>query len=169
MVTSNWGTGRFLEDKESRQKLVDLMPQALRDEYLGYKFVGKEAAFPGRVFVVYTLSRGQPTNLDIVTLGHLIVNTMVGPVAHATSEGQGNYPIGIVPSKWRGRDVFLQVPQEFIFKWKGKETEQGVEFAPHYALLVKTRSRVDEQIELHSYCETLNDFRARFPGVPIRY
>jgi hypothetical protein len=160
---------RFLDDKESRQELVNRMPDALRAEYQSYKFVGKEAAFPGRVLVVYTLKGGVPANLDIVTLRHLTVDQVSGPMAAASSEGQGVYYIGMVPSKWRGRDLFLQLPLEFIFKWKGKESGEGVEFAPHYAILVKTRSRWDEKIEGHTYCATFNDFRERFPGVRVAY
>lgn len=167
METSKFG--RFLDDKDSRQELVNRMPPALRAEYQAYKFVAKEAAFPGRVLVVYTLAGGKPTNLDIITLRHLTVDEMHGPMTWATSEGQGDYPIGMVPAKWRGRDLFLQLPLEFIFKWKGKESKAGVEFAPHYAILVKTQSRWDEKIDGHTYCATFNDFRERFPGVRLAY
>lgn len=160
---------RFLDDKASRQALVDRMPPGLRAEYQAYKLVTKEAAFPGRVLVVYTLEGGAPTNLDIITLHHLTVDQMSGPMAAASSEGQGVYYVGMVPTKWRGRDLFLQLPLEFIFKWKGKESNEGVEFAPHYAILVKTRSRWDEKIDGHTYCATFNDFRERFPGVRVTY
>lgn len=160
---------RFLDDNESRQELLCRMPPALRAEYQSYRLVTKEAAFPGRVLVVYTLKGGQPTNLDIVTLRHLTVDQTNGPLTFATSEGQGDYPIGMVPSKWRGRDLFLQLPLEFIFKWKGKESGNDVNFVSHYAILIKSRSRWDERIDGDTYCATLNDFRERFPGVPVRY
>lgn len=161
--------GKFLDDKQSREELVNRMPSALRAEYQSYKFVGKEAAFPGRVLVVYTIEDGKPVNLDIVTLRHLTVDQVSGPMAAASSEGQGEYYIGMVPTKWRGRDLFMQLPLEFIFKWKGKESQEGVNFASHYAILVKSRSRWDEKVEGHTYCATLNDFRERFPEVPVRY
>lgn len=169
MEVSKGVFGKFLDDKDSRQELINRMPCGLREEYLSYKFVAKEAAFPGRVLVAYTMKGRQPTDLDIITLRYLSVTHPDGPVAYATSEGQGEYTIGMVPTKWRGRDLFMQLPLEFIFKWKGKESNTGVEFAPHYAILVKTRSRWDEKIEGHTYAVTLNDFRERFPGVPIRY
>jgi hypothetical protein len=159
----------FLDDKESRRQLLYMMPQELRDEYNSYKFVAKEAAFPGRVLVVYTLENGRPVNLDIVTLLALTVGQESGPISYASSEGQGSYPIGMVPTKWRGRDLFVQLPLEFIFKWRGKEVDEGVNFAPCYAILIKTKSRWDEWIEGHTYCATLNDFRERFPAVPVRY
>lgn len=161
--------GRFLDDKQSREEPVKQMPDKLREEYQAYRFVAKEAAFPGRVLVVYTLKCGEPTDIDIITLRHLTVDQMHGPMTWATSEGQGDYPIGMVPSKWRGRELFVQLPLEFIFKWKGKESNAGIEFTSHFAILIKTRSRWDERIESHTYCATLNDFRERFPGVRVTY
>ncbi len=169
MVTTKERFDKFLDDSASRKALIDQMLPALREEYQSYRFVGKEAAFPGRVLVVYTLEGLRPVHIDMITLSCLTIGQESGPLAYAASEGQGEYPIGMVPTKWRGRDLFLQLPLEFIFKWKGKTGPRGVEFASHYAILIKARSRVDEQIESHTYCETLNDFRARFPGVPIRY
>lgn len=160
---------RFLDDKASRQELINRMPPALRAEYLNYRFTGKEAAFTGRVLVAYTLEKGRPTNVDLITLRHLTMERGEGPVTHASSGSQGEYPIGMVPTKWRGRDLFFQLPLEFIFRWRGKATNAGVNFGPVYAILIRTRSRVDEQIEGHSYCETLNDFRARFPADTVRY
>lgn len=145
------------------------MPSALRAEYQSYRFVAKEAAFPGRVMAVYTLQKGLPVNIDVITLRHLTVDQTRGPMTLATSEGQGDYPIGMVPTKWRGRDLFMQLPQEFIFKWKGKESDSGIEFTSHFAILLKTRSRWDEWIDGHTQCATLNDFRERFPGVRVTY
>ena len=160
---------RFLDDNESRQALVNRIPLPLREEYLAYRFVAKEAAFPGRVLVVYTIQNGQPVNLDVVTLRHLTVDQESGPMTYATSGGQGDYPIGMVPTKWRGRDLFMQLPLEFIFKWKGKEAGLGVDFASHFAILIKSRGRWDEKKEGDTYCVTLNDFRERFPGVRVTY
>jgi len=165
MATNNY---TFMDDKQSREALVQAMAKPLRDEYLGYKFVKKEAGFPGRVLIVYTLRGGVPVNFDRVLLMNLGVD-QEGPIIYASSEGQGVYHIGSVPMKWRGREVFFQVPQTFELKWRGRTSEKGVEFSPLYAVLVKTRSRVDEQIDEHTYCETLNEFRARFPGIPMRY
>lgn len=160
---------KFLDDNQSREALINRMPPGQRDEYLSYKFLAKEAAFPGRVLVVYTLEGGEPKNIDVVTLWGMTVTRTQGPQALASSEGQGEYVIGVVPSKWRGRDLFMQIPLEFIFKWKGKESYTGVEFAPQYAILTKSRSKWSERIDGHTYCATLNDFRERFPGVPVRY
>lgn len=162
-------TSRYLDDKESRAALVDLMDPKLRSEYNSYRWVTKESGFPGRVLVLYTLREGWPTDIDVITLRAISIDSN-GPVIWAASEGQGDYAIEAVPVKWRGRDVFFQVPQEFIFKWKGKFTPKvGVEFAPHFAVLIKTRSKEMDQVDGHTYCATYNDFLSRFPKVAIAY
>ena len=169
MVTSSKYSGRFLDDKESWAALVDGMEQGLRSEFNRYGFAKKQSGFPGRVLVVYKLRNHQPEVLDKITL-KVITLQIGGPVVSARSDGQGDYPITTTPSKWRGLDLFLYVPQNFIFKWVGKYLEgDDVEFAPHYAIIIKTRTREDEQVEGHVYCATLNEFRERFPGVPVRY
>ena len=169
MVTSSKYSGRFLDDKESWAALVDGMGHELRAEFNRYGFAKKQSGFPGRVLVVYKLQANKPVVLDQITLKSILVQH-TGPVVSARSGGQGDYPITTTPSKWRGLDLFLYAPQNFIFKWVGKYLEgDDVEFAPHYAIIIKTRTREDEQIEGHTYCATLNEFRERFPGVPVRY
>ncbi len=159
----------FLDDKRSRAALIAEMPKALRDEYNSYGWTVKEAGFPGRVLVVYTLRAREPTDLDIITLWDFRVGED-GPELWAASDDQGKFLIGAIPMKWRGRDVFFQIPQEFIFKWRGKPMPNaGVEFAAHFAILIRTRSKESDQVEGATYCATLNDFRARFPKVQIKY
>lgn len=161
-------TSRFLDDKESRVALVDQMQPKLRSEYQSFGWVTKETGFPGRVFIAYTLLQGQPTNIEVITLRAISLSGE-GPVIWAASEGQGEYAIEPVPVKWRGRDIFFQVPQEFIFKWRGKLSGTRLEFGPHFAVLIKTRSKELEQVEGHTYCPTYNDFRDRFPKVHVKY
>jgi hypothetical protein len=40
----------------------------------------------------------------------------------------------------RGRGLFFQLPLEFVFKWKGKDPQSGVNFASQFAILVKSES-----------------------------
>lgn len=161
-------TSRFFDDKESRAALIEAMAPTLRAEYQSFRWVTKEAGFPGRVFIAYTLKGEQPVNIELITLRAISLDSK-GPVIWASSEGQGEYAIESVPVKWRGREVFFQVPQEFIFKWRGKQTGARIEFGPHFAVLIKTRSKELEQVEGHTYCPTYNDFRDRFPKVAVSY
>lgn len=163
-------SGRFLEDRESLDALVNCMHPSERDEYKSYGALEILAGFPNRQLVVYTLKCGAPVDILKVKLGNLQVIDYAGPTVEAFC-GSDRYIIGVVPAKlFRDRDLFLQIPQRFEFKWKGKVADNGgVQFAPHYAILTKTRSKVFHQVESHTYCETLNQFRERFPEVPVRY
>lgn len=161
--------GRFLDDRESLEAIVRGMPAADRATYESYGALVKEAVFPNRKLVVYTLLDGRPQNISMLTAGDLSLDRINGPVATVSDE-KGSEKVSVTPTRWRGRDLFLQVPQHFEVKWTGKSVgKERVEFVPHFALLFKARSKEFHQVEGHTYCATLNKFRERFPEVPLRY
>lgn len=161
--------GRFLDDRESLEAIVKAMPPADRDVYEQYGALVKEAVFPNRKLVVYTLLDGRPQNISMPTVGDLSLDRINGPVATISDE-KGSEKVSVTPTRWRGRDLFLQVPQHFELKWTGKAAGEGVvHFVPSYALLFKTRSKEFHQVEGHTYCATLNKFRERWPDVTLRY
>ena len=152
-------TGQFLDDAQSLRALVEQMNPADLGEYQSYGALGLESAFPNRRMVVYTLRAGRPDNVEVLDFGDIWVTRADGPKIWISE-----VPFTCVPERWRGRDLFLHVPQNFVLKWKGKQTSRGrVEFVPHYAVLIKTRSKEIHQVEGHTYCVTLNKFRERFP------
>jgi hypothetical protein len=162
-------TRSFLDDKESFDAIIQTLPPPLLEEYRGYGALSLEAVFPNRVMVVYTLEGGSPKDVEILKFGDISVTRIGGPRVEIADQ-KGTLEVGLVPTRWRGRDVFLHVPQNFTFKWKGKRTpEKGVTFVPHYAILIKSRSREHLQVDGHTYCVTLNQFSERFPGVNARY
>lgn len=166
---ANANTRTFLDDKESFEAIVDTLEPALLAEYRSYEALSLEAVFPNRVMVAYRLVKGAPTDMSILTFGDISVTRHIGPV-FALSDGTNDFEVGLKPMKWKDLDLFLQVPQNFIFKWKGKRATRGdVQFIPHYAILIKTRSKEHVQIENHAYCVTLNNFKERFPNVDVRY
>lgn len=159
----------FLDDKESLEAIVEAMPPHARGEYQAYGALTLESVFPNRILVVYTLKKGEPTEVEVVRCGDLTLTRLQGPRAEMSSRGR-HMEVGVEPVKWFDRDVYFHVPQNFIFKWKGKRTaDKGVQFVPHYAVLIKTKSRDHLQLEGHTYCVTLNRFRERFPEVDVRY
>lgn len=159
--------GRFLDDRESLEAIVATLPKEEFDVYQSFGALTLESAFQGRRFVCYQLDKGRPTRLLTVTTGEFWVHSQDG--AFAAVSGMPHPQLGTLPQKVPDHDIFLQIPQNFILKWKGKTTPKGLQFAPHYAVLIKTRSREHLQVDGHSYCVTLNKFRERFPEVPIRY
>ncbi len=161
--------GRFLDDRESLVAIVNSMPPGHREVYDQYGALVKEAVFPNRKLVVYTLLDGRPQNISMLTVGDISLDRINGPVATISDE-KGSEKVSVTPTRWRGRDLFLQVPQHFELKWTGKAAGEGVvHFLPSYALLFKTKSKEFHQVEGHTYVVTLNRFRERWPSVPLRY
>lgn len=177
MVTKNETAGwsregfaeYFMDDKESARELVAKMPADDRAQYHAFKFLRKFSAFPNRVLAVYTLRAQKPVNVGLVRFSTLGVDEN-GPFTTGLDACGEAQKITAIPSWWMNRDIFFQLPQTFEFSLKGKRSGiTGIEFAPHFAILVKTRSRPDENTEGHTQCMTFNDFRASFPDIRIRY
>lgn len=164
-------TKTFLEDRESLQALVESIPEPLRREYISYTYMGMESAFPGRKFVVFTLRKGKPSDTEILTFGPMRMSALGGPTIEVYSERRPDpRVVGMIPDKVPGRDVFLHVPQKFEFKWKGKRiARDGVNFAPHYAVLIKSGSKPQTRVDDQTYCVRLNQFHEMFPGLDIGY
>lgn len=161
--------GRFLDDAASLRALVEQMPRGAQQEYKEFKALDLESGFPNRRMVVYTLDGTEPVNISKLLLGDMEMTRAGGPSITITDE-QGTVQVGVSPKKWRDRHLFLHIPQNFIFKWKGKDTgAKGVHFVPHYAILIKTRSKEHHQIDGDTYCATWNKFAERFPDVTITY
>jgi hypothetical protein len=161
--------GRFLTDAQSLEALIEQMPPRLKQEYTALRALSLESGFPNRRMVVYTLRNGLPSDICMLLLGDMEMTRIGGPTITVTDD-KGPTTLSVRPMKWRDRDLFLHIPQNFIFKWKGKRTAaQEVQYLPHYAVLIKTRSKEHQQVEGDTYCVTLNNFRERFPTVPVRY
>lgn len=162
-------TKTFLDDRQSLEALIAMMPAAERAEYLSYKCLSMESAFPGRRMIVYTLRGGKPTEIEMITFGALMVDWDHGPNLMVESTG-GKTHVLTVPKRFRPRELFLHIPQNFTLKYKGRrDSPTSVQFVTHFAVLIKTRSKEIHQVEGHTYMVTLNKFRERFPDLPVRY
>lgn len=170
MPASPTASGKtFLDDAASLQALIEQMPADELQAYQAFKSRSMKTGFPGRKFVVYTLRGGVPTDLEVLTLGDFSVDPFLGPVVQVRFDG-GVMAVGLVPQRFKEREVFLHVPQTFELKWKGKRQPGGTaQFVPQYALLVKTASRANLALDGHTYCVRWNEFAERFPEVPLRY
>lgn len=160
---------KFLGDAESFEALIGCMLSDDRRVYLAYKALYLESAFPNRQMVVYTLEGGEPCNVTRVSFGGMTLSEVDGLVVEV-AVGSKRMRLGPVPAMLPGRDLFMQVPQHFELKWKGKYLDSGaLQFTPHYAVLIKTRSKEFQQVDGDTYCATLNKFRERFPDLQTRY
>lgn len=170
LTTTAKNSKTFLDDRESLQAIIESMPDVNeRQVYKDFKGLSLESGFPNRKFVVYTLRSGIPDEVEILTLGELSMDPYKGPVVIVHS-GAYEMSVKLIPSRFKDRDLFLHVPQSFELKWRGKRKKADeVQFVPHYALLIKTRSKPHMQIEGHTYCVRLNQFNEMYPGMSIRY
>ena len=160
----------YLTDRQSFDALVEQMPHRERVDFLTYKFLTKESTFPGRALVVYTLRNGRPVDVEVVKFGELAIGLKESPTARYHYKGRPQVATP-VPSRLADREVFLMVPQVFEVKWAGREHQGDLEFHLHYAVLIKTRSRPELQIEGHTYCVALNRFLNLYPhlGDEVRF
>ena len=148
--------GRFLDDGLSLAALIDMLSPSTRDVYDTFRALSLESGFPNRRMIVYTLADGVPVNRSMLLLGEMEMNRNEGPTITVEDEA-GAVIVGVTPIKWRDRDLFLHIPQNFDFKWKGKDAgEKGVQFVSHYAVLIKTRSKEHLQVDGDTYCVTLH-------------
>lgn len=162
-------TKTFLDDPQSLAALIEAMPESERAEYKSYGALTLESAFPGRKMVAYTLGPSGPTDIEVISFGDFRVDWDTGP-SFEVFDARGTTQMLAVPKRLRPREVFLQVPQTFTLKYKGRQdSKTAVAFVSHYAVLVKTRSKEIHQVPGHTYCGTLNNFRTRFPDLKLRY
>lgn len=159
----------FLDDAQSLQALINMMPEPEQTEYRSYGALALESAFPGRKMVIYTLVGNIPSDIEIITFGEFKVDWDMGP-SFEVADRLGKTQMLAVPKRLRPRDVFLHVPQSFTLKYKGRQTPaHGVGFVSQYAVLIKTRSKDIHQVSGHTYCVALNKFHERFPDLKVRY
>ena len=148
--------GRFLDDGLSLAALIDMLSPSTRDVYDTFRALSLESGFPNRRMIVYTLADGVPVNRSMLLLGEMEMNRNDGPTITVEDEA-GAVIVGVTPIKWRDRDLFLHIPQNFDFKWKGKDAgAKGMQFVSHYAVLIKTRSKEHLQVDGDTYCVTLH-------------
>lgn len=153
----------ILTDAQSLRELINFMPPHLAEEYLEYRSLTMDSAFPGRVLVVYTLQGGEPDQIDLVKFGEIEVRVQTPPSIRVTFKGRQQL-ITPIPTKLGDRDVFLSVPQNFVFRWGGQKVDGRLDFRPHYAILVKTRSKDDRKVDGDTYCTNLKRFKEMYPA-----
>lgn len=170
-MATDANTKTFMEDRESFHALLDCLPAPERALYDSMESRALEAGFPGRKLVAYTLQAGRPVDVETLTFGAMRMSAVGGPSIELRSDKHSQeLTIGMVPLKLPGKALFIQVPQKFEFKWKGKRGGSGgVNFAPHYAVLIRSQSKPHLKADGDTFCVRLNEFRELFPDIKIGY
>lgn len=153
---------RHLTDKQSMEAIIEGMPQRDRIDFLSMKWLSMEPAFPGRKMVVYTLRDGRPQDIEVISFGEIAVGIKEEPTVRIIYRNTDQL-LTVTPQRLAKREIFLSIPQNFIFRWAGQEINGGLEFRAQYAVLIKSRSRDALSIEGHTYCLTLKRFLEAYP------
>lgn len=161
-------------DRSTLLALQAQMPPVQRAQYLEYKCLELESTFPGRRFVVFTLRDGEPYNLEEFLVTAFFYPRGGEPEVEYRFQDDGQFHhgrIGMVPSRFSHREVFLSIPQKFEFRWGGLTVDGKLSFQPHFGLLIKTRHKLMHRVDGATYCITLKRFQAEFPeqGDRVRY
>jgi hypothetical protein len=163
-----------LTDREALRELVQRMPPRERQEYDDYACLELESAFPGRRMIVFDLKNGEPWNIEDFLFTTFMYPAGGEPCAEYRFQGDGRFEsgrVGMVPSRYANREVFLSIPQKFEFRWGGRRAGDHVSFHPHFGLLIKTRHKLLHRVDGTTYCVSLKRFQSEFPAFAdhVRY
>lgn len=166
----------YLNDSESFADLESrIEPEALA-RYRSFKQLKIEAAFLGRVYVIYTptgLNKDR-THRPPQILGQIVVKAFrcdatQGCTAVIEDCGTGALQtIGYVPQLCFGYGFFISIPPFSKLRWDARiEPGRGVLRSMSFGLLFKTQTRAEFYSAGCVMVETPNSFRRLYPNVPL--
>lgn len=163
-----------LTDREALRELVARMPRSEHKAYDDMMCLELEPAFPGRRMVVFDLRNGAPWNIEDFAFTAFAYPPGAEPYAEYRYQADGKFRagrVGMTPSRFSNREVFLSIPQRFEFRWGGRRAGDHVSFQPQFGLLIKTQHKLLHRIDDATYCVTLKRFQADFPefAAHVRY
>lgn len=166
----------YLSDDESIQDLISrIEPQQQRDLFNSFKHLRWEAAFVGRIYVVYT-----PMGLDADKghrppriLGQIVVKgfrcdaqTGCQIVIEDCLTGK-QMTVGYVPELCFDYGFFVSVPPYTKIRWDATPKDGEIRRSMTFGLMFKTRSRADYYSAGAVMAETPNRFRQLYPHEPL--
>lgn len=157
---------QILSDSASLQALIAEMPPIQQEQYNDYRCLEMESSFPGRRLIVFDLHDDEPRNIEEIYITDFFYTRGASPEAEYRFQHDGRFKlarIGVVPTRFAHREVFLSIPQRFEFRWGGRTVDGQVSFRPHFGLLIKTRHKLVHRVEGATYCVSLKRFQAEFP------
>lgn len=154
--------------------LLDLEAHIRGDDRAVFRAYGHlriEAAFIGRLFVVY-----KPTGLnksgahkdpEVLTTLRVVdfrADADTGCQVRLSDLTSGEeMTVDHVPRRVFHYDLFMQVPPLLKLRWSARVVDGSVSRNLAFAVLVKTKNRSDFYSARNTYCETPNRFRDLFP------
>lgn len=161
----------YLSDAENLASLVSSMPVEDQEAFNFFGHLRAEAAFNGRLFIIYRpsglnpdKSHKAPEVLTTVRFGDFKCESSLGAFARVVDVTTGQTQIiNHIPSRLFHYPIFVAIPPMCKVRWNARVVNGRTLRTLTYSLLVKARNRSDFFSFGNTYCETPNDFRALFP------
>lgn len=161
----------YLSDSENLSNLVTDMPAEEQTAFNSFGHLRAEAAFNGRLFILYRPSGLNPDKThkapEVLTTARFVdfkCDSAGGAVAKVVDVTTGqSQVVNHVPTRLFHYPIFVSIPPMCKVRWNARVVDGKTTRTLTYSLLVKARNRSDFFSFGNTYCETPNDFRALFP------
>ena len=134
---------KYLNDKETFERLISRMPEEQRKEYEALSFHRVETAFTNRRFIVYKMDRNDPVQLMTLKVNDFACDDTEGCTTELEIVGTGEtFVVGHMPTKVPGQPIFLSIPvKPNLIYAIPEENHPEVSHSLAFPLLVRTKSR----------------------------
>ena len=163
---------KYLSEEENLADLEAGIASADKPEYESFRHMKIEAAFIGRVFVLYRLQKtgddgATPDVVCKVRVRGFQAEARKGCTAAVERLDTGEVQmIGHTPARLFGLPIFVSVPPFQRIRYDGVQKAGGLIRSMSFALLFKQRSRSDYSIGC-LLADTPNKFRKQYPQVDL--
>ena len=166
---------QYLGDAESLKDLESRMMSPDREIYEGFKHLRVEAAFLGRVYIVYkpTGLTSENTHRPPEILAQIKVIDFVSNARDGSSIKLENLSTGEtmtvshIPKKLFGYDAYVASPPYQRLRWDGRVLQGAVKRSLSFGILLKTRTRSDFYSAGATMVESPKVFRQLYPNVEL--
>ena len=165
----------YLSDDANLADLASRIKGDDRAVFNAYGHLRVEAAFNGRIFVVYkptgldkSGNHNPPEILTTLKVTDFWAAHEMGAEVLIEDMGTGEeLRITHTPKRVFNYDLFIQVPPIMKMRWGARLSEGRITRSLAFALLIKSKNRSDFYSARNTYCETPNRFRDLYPNVDL--
>lgn len=169
-------TQQFLGDEESLADLESRIDPSDSLEYASHKHLRVEAAFYGRLFVLYRptglTKEGRhrpPEVLAQVRVINFTASSQRGCQVEFENMATGQVQtIGHVPERLFNYSVFISAAPFMRLRWDGRRFKGVVKRSLCFGLLIKQRTRADHYSAGAEMLETPGSFRSLYPSYDLQ-
>lgn len=165
----------YLGDEASLADLESRITSPDREEYVSYKNLRVEAAFIGRLFIIYRPQgltsdnrHKAPEILTQVKVRGFSADDKRGCEIELEDMCTGQVmTVGHIPKRLFSYSVFVASPPYQRIRWDGRPHQGTVKRSLAFGILIKQRTRSDFFSMGATMMETPSNFRALYPNVDL--